>query len=113
MTAEKKLAFAGLSLADELKDFDPPAAAPPPKADPVKLREMSTQAGFPSREPQPLPSKPAPRPLLYDNRLTLRVAEEDKARFEELVYRLRASNGEAFKLALDALTATLQDKPLS
>jgi hypothetical protein len=30
MTAEKKLAFAGLSLADELKDFDPPAAAPPP-----------------------------------------------------------------------------------
>jgi TfoX/Sxy family transcriptional regulator of competence genes len=50
---------------------------------------------------------------LYDNRLTLRVAEEDKARFEELVYRLRASNGEAFKLALDALTATLQDKPLS
>lgn len=108
--AEKKPAFAGLSLADALKDFDPPAIASLPKADPARLREMSTNAGFPSREPQPLPPKPVPRPLNYDTRLTLRVAEDDKTRFENLVYRLRTTNGEAFKLALDALTAVVESK---
>ncbi len=111
--AETKPAFAGLSLADELRDFDPPGALQPPKVDPVKLREMSTNAGFPSREPQPLPIKAPPRPLNYDTRLTLRVADQDKTRFEDLVHQLRTTNGEAFKLALDALAATLPDKSKS
>jgi hypothetical protein len=108
-STENKPAFAGLSLADQLKDFDAPAqGAGPAKPDPKKLRVLSTEAGFPSREPQPLPVKPPPRPLQFETRVTIRTSAEDKERFEELSYRLRKANGETFKLALDALEASLK-----
>ncbi|MEW5688193.1 MAG: hypothetical protein AB1942_25015 [Pseudomonadota bacterium] len=119
-TAAKPPGFAGLNLADELAEFAG-SDTPVPKPDPAKLRELSTAAGFPSREPQPAPSKaaarpaapkaaPAPRPLNFDERLTIRVAAEDKRRFEDLVHDLRTSNGDGFRQALDALEATMKGR---
>jgi hypothetical protein len=106
MTAHNAAGFAGLNLADELADFEP--ASPVAKTDPSSLRELSTRAGFPSREPQPPKAPPKPRPLNFDARMTVRVATEDKARFDELTYELRTSNGEVFRQALDALEEKLQ-----
>lgn len=119
-TAAKPPGFAGLNLADELAEFGG-ADAPVPKPDPAKLRELSTAAGFPSREPQPATPKapiraatpkpaPPPRPLNFDERLTIRVAADDKRRFEDLVHDLRTSNGDGFRQALDALEAVVKGR---
>ena len=109
MTAHNSGAFSGLNLADELADFEP-TPSPVPKADPASLRELSTRAGFPSREPQPSPSEAhrRPRPLNFDARMTIRVAGEDKERFDNLTYELRTSNGDVFRQALDALEEKLK-----
>lgn len=111
MTAHNAAGFAGLNLANELADFEP-TPSPVAKSDPTALRELSTRAGFPSREPQPAPSKPEPkvRPLNFDARMTIRVAGEDKERFDNLTYELRTSNGDVFRQALDALEEKLKRK---
>lgn len=119
-TAAKPPGFAGLNLADELAEFAG-SDAPVPKPDTAKLRELSTAAGFPSREPQPATPKaaarppapkaaPPPRPLNFDERLTIRISAEDKRRFEDLVHDLRTSNGDGFRQALDALEATMKGR---
>ena len=108
--AASKPAFAGLNLADDLKDFEVDEAPDHrPKPDAAALADVSERAGFPSREPKP--SKPAPAPVrevLYGERLTLRVTRKDRERFDEIVYRLRGANGEAFARVLDAFE--LQEK---
>jgi hypothetical protein len=59
-------------------------------------------AGF--LEPPPAPSKRG-REAQFDARLTLRVTAEDKQRFDDLAYALRAPNGEAFRQLLDHFEA--------
>ena len=109
MTAHSSAAFSGLNLADELADFEP-MPSPVAKSDPASLRELSTRAGFPSREPQPSPAvaQRRPRPLNFDARMTVRVAAEDKERFDNLTYELRTSNGDVFRQAVDALEEKLK-----
>lgn len=101
-----KAAFAGFNLADDLKEFEVEDARElRPKPDPTSLATVSERAGFPSREPKP-PKPAAPvRELKFDERLTLRVTEADRKRFDDIVYRLRAANGEAFAKVLDAFEA--------
>lgn len=105
--APAKPSFAGLNLAADLKEFDvdkPPALRPKP--DPAALAGVSERAGFPSREPKPAKSAAPPvRELHFDERLTLRVAKVDRTRFDDIAYRLRAANGEAFAKVLDAFEA--------
>ena len=96
-----KTAFAGLNLADDLREFEPSVAAPPPRPDRAKVAAVSESAGFPHREPRAAKPAAPPRPLNYDARMTIRVASADKTRFDDLAYRLRASNGEAFRRLLD------------
>jgi len=96
-----KPAFAGLSLADDLREFEGDVTAAPPRPDKAKIAAVSESAGFPSREPRAAKSAAPTRPLNYDARLTIRIAESDKTRFDDLVYRLRASNGEVFRRLLD------------
>ncbi len=104
--APAKPAFAGLSLADDLREFETDVTAPPPRPDKAKIAAVSESAGFPSREPLVAKARTPPRPLNYDARLTIRIAETDKARFDDLVYRLRASNGEVFRRLLDHFEAS-------
>ncbi len=109
MSGQTAKPFAGLNLADDLKAFEPEVTAPRP--DPKVLAKVSERAGFPSREPQPAqPDKPAApvRELNFDARLTLRVTNRDKQRFEDLAYRLRVPNGEAMQRLLDHFEATAQ-----
>jgi hypothetical protein len=98
-----KPAYAGLRIAQDLAAFEPDASTPP-MPDPKLLAQVSERAGFPSREPKaPTTPKPAPasRELTYDARLTIRVREEDKARFDDLVYKNRLTNGAFFQKLLD------------
>jgi len=99
--------FAGLNLAEDLREFEPDASTAPTRPDPATLAALSDRAGFPSREPRVPKAPPTPRPLNFDARLTIRVAQRDKQRFDDLVYRLRASNGEAFRRLLDHFEATI------
>jgi hypothetical protein len=101
-----KTAFAGLNLADDLRDFEPDASSAPARPDAAALTALSERAGFPSREPRVAKPPPIPRPLNFDARLTIRVAGPDKQRFDDLVYRLRVSNGEAFRRLLDHFETT-------
>jgi hypothetical protein len=98
-----KPAFVGLDLAADLRDFETDAPAPAPRRpDTASLNAVSERAGFPSREPRPAKRAPPPvRAAQFDTRLTLRLTEEDKRRFDDLVYRLRVPNGEAFRRLLD------------
>ena len=104
--AASKPAFAGLNLADDLKDFEVDEAPDHrPKPDAAALADVSERAGFPSREPKASKPAPAPAPvreIIYGERLTLRVTKKDRERFDEIAYRLRGANGEAFARILDA-----------
>jgi hypothetical protein len=103
---ETKAPFAGLSLADDLKEFEIPPATTPAKPDSRALSAMSERAGFPSREPRaPIVVKQTAQQK-FDTRLTVRVTQKDKVRFEEIAYRLRLQNGEAFQRLLDAIEAS-------
>ena len=111
IAAASKPAFAGINLADDLKDFEVDEAPDHrPKPDAAALADVSERAGFPSREPKASkPAAPAPlREVIYGERLTLRVTRKDRERFDEIVYRLRGANGEAFARILDAFE--LQEK---
>lgn len=106
--APAKPVFAGLNLAEDLREFDvAPTAAPRPKPDAASLNAVSERAGFPSREPQPIKAAPIPpvRELNFETRLTIRITERDKKRFDDLAYRLRVPNGEAFRRLLDQFEA--------
>ena len=106
MSIPPKPAFAGLNLADDLKEFESEPAPPSrPKPNPAALAAVSERAGFPSREPQAPKPAPAVRELKYETRMTLRVTERDKRRFDDLAYRLRVANGEAFGRLLDVFEA--------
>ena len=105
-SAPAKPAFAVLNLAEDLKDFELPTAAPLPRPDRAVVAAVSQSAGFPSREPQSLKTAAPVRALHYDARMSLRVAEADKARFDDLVYRERASVGEVFRRLLDHYEAS-------
>ncbi len=104
--AKAKSAFAGLNLADDLRDFESDIGASPPRPDRAKIEAVSERAGFPSREPVPRKPPPMERPLNYDARLTLRVTDADMKRFHDLVYRLRSSNGAVFQRLLDTFEAS-------
>jgi hypothetical protein len=105
-TAPAKNPFVGLNLADDLREFETAMPVPRPRPDQAKVAAVSESAGFPSREPRVAKAPPPPRPLNYDARLTIRIAEADKTRFDNLVYRLRTSNGDAFRRLLDHFEAS-------
>jgi len=104
--APAKPAFAGLNLAEDLKDFELPTAARLPRPDRATVAAVSESAGFPHREPRSVKPAAPVRPLNFDARMSLRVAEADKTRFDDLVYRERASVGEVFKRLLDHYEAS-------
>ena len=98
----------------DVSDFKPRSvqtARPPVDKD--ALREAGAAHGFVSREATPAtpaaPGAPAAqaaasrqaRPVVYATRLSVRVREEDKQRFEDLAYRSRAPAGETLTTLLD------------
>jgi hypothetical protein len=110
-----KPAFSGLNLAEDLREFESaPALKMPPRPDTASLNAVSEQAGFPSREPRAskAAAPPPARELNFETRLTIRVTERDKQRFDDLAYRLRAPNGEAFRRLLDLFEASEASKAL-
>ena len=110
-TPQAKPAFAGLNLADDLKEFEPSAAeAPRPRLAPAALETLSDQAGFPSREPKAAKRTPIVRAVNFDTRLSLRVTARDKQRFDDLAYALRVPNGDAFRQMLDLFEASARRK---
>jgi hypothetical protein len=106
-----KPAFAGFNLAEDLREFETVApAAPRARPDAASLNLVSERAGFPSREPRPAAPTPAAAPTpvreaRFETRLTLRITERDKQRFDDLAYRLRVANGEVFQRLLDHFEA--------
>ena len=105
--APAKPTFAGLNLADDLRDFETEeASGHRPKPDAAALADVSERAGFPSREPKLAKAPPPPaRELNFDERLTIRVTKRDRKRFDDIRYRLRVANGEAFARILDVFEA--------
>jgi hypothetical protein len=103
----QKPTFAGLNLAEDLREFDVALpAAHMTRPDAAALNAVSERAGFPSREPRVAKPAPPVRELKFETRLTIRVTERDKRRFDDLAYRLRAPNGEAFQRLLDLFEAS-------
>ena len=46
----------------------------------------------------------------FDTRLSLRVTDRDRQRFDDIVYALRVPNGEAFRQLLDLFEETAKRK---
>ena len=109
-TPQPKPTFAGLSLADDLKEFEIAAEPPRKRLDASALESLSERAGFPSREPKPTKRAPVVRAANFDTRLSLRVTDRDRQRFDDIVYALRVPNGEAFRQLLDLFEETAKRK---
>ena len=103
----------------DVSGFAPKPKSDAPRMDTESLRAIAESRGFTSREAAPAPasgpvSRPAPSPrapaparaLNFDTRLTIRVSDEAKRRFDDLTYRLRVPNGETFNRLLDLFEAT-------
>lgn len=104
----------------DVTGFAPKPRAEAPRLDTEQLRAVAEGRGFLSREARTaaLPAAaaapaemrpttaarnvPPPRPIHFETRLTIRISAEAKRRFDDLAYRLRVPNGEAFNRLLDA-----------